>query len=632
MLRFENEYMLYGLLLIPFFVILYFYIQFKQKKALNSYGEIRLLKSLMPDVSRGMKLVKFILLCLAYGCLVLAIANPQIGSKVEKGKRKGIDIMFCLDVSNSMLAQDLSPNRLEAAKSTLLSFVDRLKGDRIGLVVFAGKSFVQLPITSDYAAAKTFIMNVSTRSVSEQGTDIASALDKAAASMLPSMQGLQAKLSDKKTNQVIVVISDGEDHSDEALEMTRTIAQNGIKVYTIGLGSRMGEPIPERTSRGKVQYKKDKEGNTVITRLNEKILKDIALAGKGAYVYAAHANIGFDMLYKELEKIEKTELEEVVFSAYTNKYYIPLWIALILLLIEICLYNKKLIRMSHFSWLQLKRMGIFFIVLFAFQTLSAQTREELKHLRKGNSYYFQGEKLNKEASEMRQKGGEVNQQNSIEKQQQAQKMYENASTLYLKSNESNKDYYKSLFNLGASLYKQGKYKDAAENFDKVAQMNAISKKEKAKAYHNLGNSLLQQQKYKESIDAYKNALKANPADMDTKYNLEYAKRKMAAQMQQQQSQNQQKKPNQNQQDKNQQNQEQQNQNQQNKDQQPNDKSSNENQSSKDKQDQKEQQQNQQQKDAKRQLDALQQNERRTQEKVKEAEMRQTKPVKQEKDW
>lgn len=627
MLRFENEYMLYGLLLIPFFVILYFYIQFKQKKALKSIGDIHLIKGLMPDVSQGMKLVKFILLCLAYACLVLAIANPQIGSKVEKGKRKGIDIMFCLDVSNSMLARDLPPNRLDAAKSSLLSFIDKLKGDRIGLVVFAGKSFVQLPITSDYAAAKTFISNVSTRSVSEQGTDIASALDKAAASMLPSMQGLQAKLSEKKTNKVIVLISDGEDHSNEALDMSRTLTQNGIKVYTIGIGSRMGEPIPERTSGGKIQYKKDKEGNTVITRLNEKILQDIALAGNGTYVYAANANLGFDVLFKELDKIEKTELEEVVFTAYSNKYYIPLWIALVLLLIEVCLYNKKLIRLSHFSWLNVNKLGLLLIPLFAFHSLSAQTREDLKNLRHGNTYYNQGEKYDKQAAELQKKGGEVNNRNSLEKKQEAQKMYENASTYYLKSNESNKDYYKSLFNLGTSLYKQGKYEDAAENFDRVANMNTLSKNDKAKAYHNLGNSLLKQKKYKESIDAYKNALKANPSDMNTKYNLEYAKRMMAAQMQQQQQNKQQ------QQDKQQQQQQQQQQQDKNDQQDKNNQNQKQDQQDQNqKQKQEQQQQNQKQKDAKRQLDALQQNEKRTQEKVKEAEMQKIKTVKQEKDW
>ena len=623
MLRFENEYMFYGLLLIPFLVVWYIYIRIKQKKTWVSYGENYLLKGLMPDTSPVMKTFKFILLCIAYTSLIFALANPQIGASVEKGKRKGIDIMLCLDVSNSMLAQDLSPNRLESAKSAILSFIDKLKGDRIGLVVFAGKSFVQLPITSDYAAAKTFIYNVSTRSINEQGTDIASALDKAAASMLPYKDNTLAKQSDNpETNKVIVLISDGEDHADDALEMTQTVAKQGIKVFAIGIGSSLGEPIPVHRYGGQTQYKKDKEGNTVITRLNEKILKDIAIAGNGTYIHAVNANVGFDVLAKELGKIEKTELEDVVFSRYHTKYFFPLWIALFLLLLEVILYSKKLLRLSDFSWLNKKVFILICTTCFSVYSLNAQSKETYQYLRQGNTYYSKAEKLDKETEELKKKKGEVYHQNSVAKQQEAQKLYEKASTSYLKSNETNTDYYKSLFNLGSSLYKQGKYEEAAKQFDKVANMNAINKNVKAKAYHNLGNSLLKQQKYEESIQAYKNALKANPSDMDTKYNLEYAKRMLTVQQQQQQNQQQQNQERQ--QNKDQNIEQEQNQQQQ----QAKDKDNQQN-----KDNQKEQQQKQQtQKEAKRQLDALQQNERRTQEKVKEAEMQKTHPVKQEKDW
>ncbi|NLJ82702.1 MAG: VWA domain-containing protein, partial [Bacteroidales bacterium] len=275
MFRFENEYILYALFLLPVWVALYAYIRFKQKKIWANYGDVQLLKSMLPDTSYRMKILKFIILCLIYIALIFSLANPELGSNIEKSKRKGIDIMFCVDVSNSMLARDLSPNRLEASKISILSLLDRLKGDRVGLVVFAGKSFVQLPITSDYAAAKTFINQLSTQMISEQGTDIGTAIDLAATSMLPAKTTTSnPKASPTNVNKVIVVISDGEDHWDEVVDIAKAASKKGIRIFTIGIGSVLGEPIPIETKGGKIQYKKDKDGNTVITRLNEKMLKD----------------------------------------------------------------------------------------------------------------------------------------------------------------------------------------------------------------------------------------------------------------------------------------------------------------------------------------------------------------------
>ncbi len=620
MFRFENEYILYALLLIPLLIALYIYVRLKRKKTWTTYGDYPLLKTMFPDMSNRVKTLKFILLCLIYIVLVFALANPQLGASVEKGKRKGIDVMFCLDVSNSMLAQDLSPNRLEAAKRAMLSFIDKLKGDRIGLVVFAGKAFVQLPITSDYAAAKTFISHVSTQSINTQGTDIGTAIDLAASSMLTHQKANQTPQK-SATNKVIVVISDGEDHIEDAVEITKSAYKQGINTFTIGIGSSLGVPIPVKTQGGKTVYKKDKEGNTVMTRLNENLLKEIAKTGNGTYIHATNANVGFDMLYKELEKIEKKEIEDVIFSKYNNYYYIPLWIVFFLLIIETLLYDRKIIRLSHFSWIN-KRIASSILIVFlcGIFSLQAQTRDELKHLRKGNKLYFQAQDLEKEADKLQQKNKELNQIESIKKKQEAQSLYEKASTSYLKSNASNSDYYKSIFNLGSSLYKQGKYEDAAALFDKINSMDAMDKKTKAKAYHNLGNSLLQQKKYQESIDAYKNALKINPSDKDTKYNLEYAKRMMAIQQQQQQQQqqNQQQDKQEKKEDKNEQQQQQQQQQEQDK--------------NKEKNKEKREENKQKNKDTERQLDALQQNERRTQEKVKEAEMRKVKKEKQEKDW
>ncbi|MDD4210712.1 MAG: VWA domain-containing protein, partial [Bacteroidales bacterium] len=372
MFRFENEYMFYGLGVVAVFLFLYIYIRWRQKKALFAFGEKQLIAGLMPEYSGRMKTFKFIIICFIYICLVFALANPQIGAGMEKGKRKGIDIMYCLDVSNSMLAQDYTPNRLESAKRALLLSIDKLKGDRIGLVVFAGKSYVQLPITSDYAAAKTFISNVDTRSISEQGTDIAAAIDMAAVSMLAPKSSTTAS-QNPTVNKVIVVISDGEDHATDAVEMAKEASKQGIKIYTIGIGNVEGEPIPVKTYGGEKQYKKDQDGNTVITRLNEEILKEVADAGNGKYVYASNAIVGFEILNKELEMIEKAEIEDVVFKKYNSKYYIPLWIAFFLIVLDVLLYNKKIIRLSHFSWLNKNMMGVLFLFLFSIHNLMGQS-------------------------------------------------------------------------------------------------------------------------------------------------------------------------------------------------------------------------------------------------------------------
>jgi len=353
MFRFENEYVLYALLLLPILTGLYVYVRYRHQKIMQKYGETTLLKLLMPDSSSAMQHFKFILVCLIWTALIFALANPQMGEGVEKGKRKGIDIMFCLDVSNSMLAQDYNPNRLEAAKRALHLYIDKLKGDRIGIVVFAGSAFVQLPITSDYAAAKMFISNISTRIISTQGTDIATAIDKAAASMLPTGD-LNAKnaANQPKTQKVIVVISDGEDHFTEAVDVAASVAKQGMIVYTIGVGNTLGEPIPVQTPSGHIDYKKDRDGNTVITRLNDQILREIAQAGKGSYIYANNAHVGLDLLFNELEKLEKIEIEETVFSRYESRYYIPLWIAFVLILLEFVLYNKKMFRFKWLGWLK----------------------------------------------------------------------------------------------------------------------------------------------------------------------------------------------------------------------------------------------------------------------------------------
>lgn len=629
MFRFENESILYGLLLIPILILVYVYMRYRYQNSMSKYGESFLLSRLMKDKSTVQQHLKFSILCMVFACLIVALANPQKGRGTVKAKREGISIMFCVDVSNSMLAQDYTPNRIEAVKRALLSYVDKLNGDRIGIVVFAGKAFVQLPITSDYAAAKMFISNLSTQQVNTQGTDIAAALDQAAASMLPSVEEDVSKLD--KTNKVIVVLSDGEDHFAEATEVAQQLFKEyNIRTYTIGVGSQQGEPIPVKVGAG-VSYKKDNEGNTVITRLNEQILRDIAQEGNGVYIRANNAYLGFDVLENELNKIEKSEIEDVTYARYESKYYIPLWIALFLIVLEIFIYKRKLFNINIIERVKktpiMKISLLFIISMSVFFSVSAQTNQELKSMRSGNRQYQQAEKLHKEVIELQKQNRQSNQSIIADKERKAQQLYESANTDYIKANTSTGNYYKSLYNQAATLYRQGKYEDAVKKLESVVENSNVSDKVKAQAYYNLGNSLLKSEKYAESIDAYKKSLKANPKDMDTKYNLEYAKKKLLMQQQQQQQQ-------QNQQDKNQQNQDK-NQDKNNSDNQDKNNSDNQkdNQENKNKQEQQQENQSERQKRemAKRQLDALQQNEKRTQEKVK-LEERSAKPVRQEKDW
>ncbi|MCQ2265580.1 MAG: VWA domain-containing protein [Bacteroidales bacterium] len=650
MFKFEHEYILYFLLIIPILIGLYIYLQYQRKKKMARYSDTSLAQRLTQEDSAQMHHIKFGIFLLGLACLIIAIANPQVGSSLEKGKRQGIDIMICMDISNSMLAEDIQPNRLEASKMALSRFIDKLEGDRIGLVVFAGKSFVQLPITSDYAAAKMFINIVNPSLINEQGTDISDALDLAAVSMLPESGSEQQKQLSQMTSKVILIVSDGEDQSQDAVEMAQEVHQLGITIHTIGIGSTLGEPIPVRDRNGNTGFKKDSEGNTVMTRLNEEILQDIAKAGGGTYIHASNANMGFETILNKINAMTKVELDEITFTRYDSKFQIPLLLSLIFFMIEIMLFTTKSKLKQGFIKLRQLLKGknaILFIGIFLLiPNIQAQTKAELSAIRKGNDQYKTAEQFRKDAMDLIAKGGEVNKRNAEEKMKKASENYQKAEINYRKAMETTRNYDKANYNLGNSLYRQERYEEAEKYFSNVANDKNVGKDLRGRAYHNYGNSLLKQEKYKESIDAYKKALKLNPKDMNTKYNLEYARKKMIQQQQQQnnqqnQDQNQnggQGQQNQDQKDKqDQQGQGQQNQDQ-NKDKQNQDKNQqgqqNQDQNQKDKQDQQQQSaaNRQKQQEDRRQLDALQQNERNTQQKVNQQQMRSGNKSHQDKDW
>ncbi len=328
--RFAHPVYLYLLVLVPVLAFIHLYFSLQRKKSLESFGEMRLLQHLMPDVSVKRPALKFYLLLLAFVAIIFTIAGPQFGTKLESVKRKGIEIMIALDVSNSMNAKDIEPTRLERAKLAIAGLVDRLSNDRIGMVVFAGQAYVQLPITTDYPSAKMFLSGINTDMVPTQGTAIGSAINLAVNSFT-QQEGV---------NRVVIVITDGENHEDDAVKAATDAFEKGIKVFTVGMGSPKGAPVPVNINQPN-DFIKDREGNVVITKIDESTLKNIAAAGQGAYIPANNIRDGINNLLDELNDLEKSELEAKVYSDYNDRFQYVAFLVLILLLIELFIMERK---------------------------------------------------------------------------------------------------------------------------------------------------------------------------------------------------------------------------------------------------------------------------------------------------
>ncbi len=335
MFRFAHIYYFYLLALIPVLAGLLILFLIWKKKTLAKYGEWSVIRQLMPDYSIGKSILKFIILILAISSLIVALAGPQTGSRLEKVKRKGIDLMICLDVSNSMMAQDIKPNRLERAKQAIVRLIDNLEGDRIGIIVFAGKAYTQLPITTDYAAAKMFTASISTNIVPTQGTAISAAIEMAANSF-----------GESKHNKAIVVITDGEDHEGSVLEQADAALKKNITLYTIGMGLPEGAPIPVFSGDIQTGYRKDRDGQTIMSKLDETLLQKVAGVGKGMYVRATTSETGLKKIFDDISKIQKSEIEEKQFSDYENRFQYFVALALFLLILDLFIFERKT------KWLQ----------------------------------------------------------------------------------------------------------------------------------------------------------------------------------------------------------------------------------------------------------------------------------------
>lgn len=331
MFRFENIEYLYALTAVPLFVLVYIISRIIRLQKIKLAADANLLSKLTPDVSGFKPLYKFILLMLAFSFAVVALANPQIGTKMEEIKREGVELIIALDVSNSMKAEDIKPNRLDRAKQSILKLIDNLMSDKIGLVVFAGDAFLQLPLTTDYSAAKLMVSTVETEMIATQGTALGHAITLGAAGF--------SKEDD--FNKAMIIITDGENHEDDALSAAKEAREKGIIIHTIGMGSIEGSPIPQFENGREIGYVKDREGNTVITKLNAGMLQQIALEADGRFIRSSSADPDLNALLEEISGMDKKEFEAKVFTEYEDRFQYFLAVALFFLLLEILISNKK---------------------------------------------------------------------------------------------------------------------------------------------------------------------------------------------------------------------------------------------------------------------------------------------------
>ena len=562
MFRFEEPIYLYLLAVIPVLALVRWLLERKQHKRLRKFGDPELLSQLMPDVSRWRPAAKFWTLEAALALLIVMIARPQMGTRISHDKRTGIETIIAMDISNSMLAEDVAPSRLDRTKMMVENLVDNFTDDKIGLIVFAGDAFVQLPITSDYVSAKMFLSDIHPSLMATQGTDIATAINMATNSFT-QQQGV---------GKAIIVVTDGEDHEGGALEAAKDAKKKGMRVYVLGVGSPNGAPIP----LGNGNYMKDRTGNTVMTKLNEEMCRQVAEAGGGAYIHVDNNSNAQQQLDNELSKLTKKEMQSTIYSDYDEQFQAFGIIALILLIIEICILDRKnplARRINIFGRRQ--RTATVLLLLFAATAAVAQT--DRQYVTSGNKLFRNGQ-------------------------------FDQAEVAYRKAIEKNPRNPQAHYNLGNALMAQKKDSAAVQSLQKSTELET-SKIRKAMAFHNIGVVCQQHKMYGEAIEAYKSALRLNPKDDATRYNLELCKR---------QQKNQQNQKNQNQQDKDKKDK--------NGKDKKNDKQKN------DKQEKKKKKENKMSKEnAEQMLNAAMQQEKSTQQRIKKA-MQRPRSAKLDKEW
>ncbi len=328
MFRFENPQYLTLLLALAVLVLLHYYALYRQKRNLRRYGDPELLKDLLIDVSKVRPELKFWLAIAALACFIIALARPQYGTKIETRERQGIEAIVCLDVSNSMMAQDVKPNRLDKAKMMLSNMVDGMKDDKVGLVVFAGQAFTQLPITSDYVSAKMFLETINPQMIAVQGTDVAAAINLA----------MRSFTQQENVSRAIFLITDGEDNEGGAIEAAKEAANHGVRVYILGIGDPAGAPIP---MPGSNQYITDEEGNVVVSKLNEDMCREIAKAGNGSYIYVDNSSSAQEKLAEQVNRLAKAKMESQIYSEFDEQFQGFIILGLLFLLLDILIMERQ---------------------------------------------------------------------------------------------------------------------------------------------------------------------------------------------------------------------------------------------------------------------------------------------------
>ncbi len=331
MIRFEHPEFFYIYLIIPVFIAVFWGSRYFRKKALHRFGRHDVLSMMMPWVSKHRPWFRFYIVLMALACMITAAINPQVGSRLEEARREGVDIMVAIDVSRSMLAEDIRPNRLERAKMSVSRLIDRLEGDRIGIVAFAGSAITQVPLTSDHHAARMMLRTISTNSVQAQGTAIGSAIQRA----------MMSFSSDELTNKVLIILSDGENHMDDPVQVAKQARQQGLTIHTVGIGTPGGAPIPVYRDGQLTGFFRDNQGNTVVSRYDEATLRQIAQEGGGVFREGRGADLGLADILDEIKQMEKEEFDSLVFADYESRFHYFVALALIALIVEVLISERK---------------------------------------------------------------------------------------------------------------------------------------------------------------------------------------------------------------------------------------------------------------------------------------------------
>ncbi|MDO4820395.1 MAG: VWA domain-containing protein, partial [Prevotella sp.] len=471
-MRFAEPIYLYLLIVVVLCVALHYYTDMLRRRRLARYGEKALVRQLAGDMVQWKRQVRFGFTMVALTTVILILARPQMGMHVDTTKRSGIEIMVALDVSNSMLAEDVSPSRMDRCKLLLEKLIDKFDDDKLGLIVFAGDAFVQLPITADYVSARMFLADISPGMITTQGTDIARAIDMASASFS----------TQPDIGRAIIVITDGEDHEGKAKEAAEAARKKGQNVFVLGVGTTDGAPIPLEG-----EYMTDENGATVMTRLNEEMCDDVAHAGGGSYINIDNSEVAERRLDEALGKLAKNEFSTSSFNQYDEQFQAFALIAFVLLLIEVFISEKKSRMIGKINFFKGRKMLLLTVLFLTAYSHPASAQTDRDYIRRGNRAYHK-------------------------------KQYDVAEVNYRKALEKNTSNPQAVYNLGNSLLMQGKDSLAVVEYSKALEFEK-DKKRLSKIYHNIGVVCQASKIFDKAIEAYKASLRLNPTDNETRYNL-----------------------------------------------------------------------------------------------------------------